>query len=64
MGIDEKVIKEVNKKFSRKRMINIFYIINRILEEMGLNNKIKLNISKQTKNYYDRWWKTYLRLKE
>ena len=64
MGIDEKVIKKVNKKFSRKRMINIFYIINRILEEMGLNNKIKLNISKQTKNYYDRWWKTYLRLKE
>ena len=64
MGIDEKVIKKVNKKFSRKRMINIFYIINRILEEMGLNNKIKLNISKQTKNYYDRWWETYLRLKE
>ena len=49
MEIDEKVIKKVNKKFSRKRMINIFYIINRILEEMGLNNKIKLNISKQTK---------------
>ena len=61
MGIDEKVIKEVNKKFSRKRMINIFYIINRILEEMGLNNKIKLNISKQTKNYYDRCWESYIR---
>ena len=61
MGIDEKVIKKVNKKFSRKRMINIFYIINRILEEMGLNNKIKLNISKQTKNYYDRWWESYIR---
>ena len=64
MGIDEKVIKKVNKKFSRKRMINIFYIINRILEEMGLNNKIKLNISKETKNYYDRWWKSYLKLRE
>ena len=61
MEIDEKVIKKVNKKFSRKRMINIFYIINRILEEMGLNNKIKLNISKETKNYYDRWWKNYIR---
>ena len=61
MGIDEKVIKKVNKKFSRKRMINIFYIINRILEEMGLNNKIKLNISKQTKNFYDRWWESYIR---
>ena len=60
MGIDEKVIKKVNKKFSRKRMINIFYIINR----MGLKNKIKLNISQQTKKYYDRWWESYLRLKE
>ena len=64
MEIDEKVMKEVNKKFSRKRMINIFYIINRILEEMGLNNKIKLNISSQTKDYYDRWWESYLKLRE
>ena len=64
MGINEEVIKKVNKKFSRKRMINIFYIINRILEEMGLNNKIKLNISQQTKDYYDRWWEIYIRLRK
>ena len=64
MEINEEVIKKVNKNFSRKRMINIFYIINRILEEMGLNNKIKLNISQQTKDYYDRWWKSYLKLRE
>ena len=64
MGIDEKVLKKVNKKFSRKRMINIFYIINRMLEEMGLNHKIKLNISKQTKDYYDRWWESYIRLRK
>ena len=63
MGIDEKVMKDVNKKFSRKRMINIFYIINRILEEMGLKNKIQLNISSQTKEYYDRWWESYLKLR-
>ena len=63
MGIDEKVMKDVNKKFSRKRMINIFYIINRILEEMGLKNKIQLNISSQTKEYYDRWWESYLELR-
>ena len=63
MGIDEKVMKEVNKKFSRKRMINIFYIINRILEEMGLKNKISLNISSQTKEYYDKWWESYLELR-
>ena len=63
MEIDEKVLKEVNKKFSRKRMINIFYIIERMLDEMGLKNKISLNISSQTKEYYDRWWESYLELR-
>ena len=63
MGIDEKVMKDVNKKFSRKRMINIFYIIERMLDEMGLNHKIQLNISSQTKEYYDRWWESYLKLR-
>ena len=58
MGIDEKVLKETNKIFGRKRMINIFYIINKFLEEMGLN-QLELNLSKETKNYYDRWWQTY-----
>ena len=64
MEIDEKVMKDVNKKFSRKRMINIFYIINKMLEEMGLKNKISLNISSQTKEYYDKWWESYLELRE
>ena len=64
MGINEEVIKKVNKKFGRKRMVNILYIIKRMLEEMGLNHKIRLNISSQTKKYYDKWWKTYTRLKE
>ena len=63
MEIDEKVMKDVNKKFSRKRMINIFYIINRMLEEMGIKNKISLNISSQTKEYYDKWWESYLELR-
>ena len=62
IGIDEKVMKEVNKKFSRKRMINIFYIINKMLEEMGIKNKIQLNISSQTRDYYDKWWECYLKL--
>ena len=64
MEIDEKVMTEVNKKFSRKRMINVFYIINRILEEMGIKNKIQLNISSQTREYYDKWWESYLKLIE
>ena len=64
MEIDEKVMKEVNKKFSRKRMINVFYVANRMLEEMGIKNKISLNISSQTRDYYDRWWESYLELRE
>ena len=63
MEIDEKVMKDVNKKFSRKRMINIFYIINRILGEIGSKNKISLNISSQTREYYDKWWESYLELR-
>ena len=64
MEIDEKVMKEVNKKFSRKRMINVFYVANKMLEEMGIKNKICLNISSQTRDYYDRWWECYLKLIE
>ena len=63
MEIDEKVLKKVNKKFSRKRMINVFYVANRMLEEMGIKNKISLNISSQTKEYYDKWWESYLKLR-
>ena len=64
MEIDEKVMKEVNKKFSRKRMINVFYVANRILGEIGSKNKISLNISSQTRVYYDKWWECYLKLIE
>ena len=60
MEIDEGVMKQVNKDFKRKRMINIFYIINKFLEEMGLNT-IHINISSQTRDYYDRWWQSYLK---
>ena len=59
MEIDEGVMKQVNKDFKRKRMINIFFIINKFLEEMGLNT-IHLNISTQTRDYYDRWWNSYM----
>ena len=64
MEIDEKVMKKVNKKFSRKRMINVFYVANRILGEIGSKNKISLNISSQTKEYYDKWWESYLELRK
>ena len=58
MEIDNNVMEILNNKFNRKRMISIFYLIKKILEEMG-NEKSKLvylNISKQTLAFYEKWW--------
>ena len=65
MAIDNNVMEILNKQFCRKRMINIFYLIKKILEEMG-NEKYKLvnlNISEQTLTYYEKWWQSYKSLK-
>ena len=35
MAIDNHVMEILNKQFCRKRMINIFYIIKKLLQEMG-----------------------------
>ena len=64
MELDEKVMKKVNKKFSRKRMINVFYIANKMLEEIGIEKTISLNISSSTKKYYEEWWKNYIEIKK
>ena len=50
MEIDNNVMEILNKKYCRKRMISIFYLIKKLLEEMG-NEKYKLvylKISPQT----------------
>ena len=42
-------------------MISIFYLIKKILEEMG-NEKYKLvyvKISKETLSNYEKWWNSY-----
>ena len=62
--IDNNVMEIINKKFCRKRMINIFYLIKKILQEMG-NEKYKLvylKISPQTLENYEKWWENYLRI--
>ena len=61
IAIDNNVMEILNKQFCRKRMISIFYLIKKILEEMG-NEKYKLvyiNISEQTLAYYEKWWYSY-----
>ena len=66
MTIDDKVMEILNKQFCRKRMISIFYLIKKILEEMG-NKKYKLvylNISDQTLENYKKWWHSYKSLND
>ena len=61
MAIDNHVMEILNKQFCRKRMISIFYIIKKFLEEMG-SEKYKLlylKISEQTLANYEKWWKSY-----
>lgn len=51
----------LNNKFKRKRMIGIYYLIRKILQEMGCNGyqTIDLKISNQTLEKYERWWRYY-----
>ena len=63
MSIDNHVMEILNKQFCRKRMISIFYLIKKILEEMG-NEKYKLvylKISRQTLVNYEKWWNSLRR---
>ena len=45
-------------------MININYVIKKILEEMGCENykNIKFKISTQILEIYDKWWESYKEL--
>ena len=61
MAIDNHVMEILNKQFCRKRMISIFYLIKKFLEEIG-NKKYKLlylKISGQTLANYEKWWNSY-----
>ena len=61
MNIDNHVMEILNKQFSRKRMISIFYLIKKLLEEMGCEKSrlVYLKISNQTMENYEKWWDSY-----
>ena len=61
MTIDNQAMEILNKQFCRKRMISIFYLIKKFLEEMGNeNHKLGyLKISEKTLENYEKWWKSY-----
>ena len=66
MAIDDSVMEILNKQFCRKRMINIFYLMKKILEEMGKEKYklIYLNIGDQTLANYEKWWRSYKSIKQ
>ena len=57
----DRKINVINLKHERKRMINISYLIKRILEKYDdfEADKIELNISYETLEFYDDWFETF-----
>ena len=65
MEINDEIMERINKKMKRKRMINIVFLMKKILEEKG-NEKhllLELNTSTKTFAYYEKWWKEYKSIK-
>ena len=64
MMIDNYVMELLNKQFCRRRMISIFHLIKKFLEEMGgesskASKLVYLKISPQTLKNYEKWWDSY-----
>ena len=66
LTIDNQVMDILNKKYFRKRLINITYLIKRLLEEMGCEKYklVTVKISPQSLNVYEKWWESYKELKK
>ena len=54
-------LNKINDTYKRKRLINITYLIKRILSEYDKSeaDKIQLKLSDKTLTFYDNWYKTY-----
>ena len=55
------VLKEINEKWKRKRMINILYVIKRVLSEYDKlrADKIQLHLSEKILKFYDEWYDNF-----
>ena len=63
--IDNKVMKKNNEKWKRKRLINITYLIKKMLSEYDNSKakKIKLNLSEKILNFYNDWYDDFEKIK-
>ena len=57
----DKALNKINEKYERKRLINITYLIKRLLSDYDKTeaDKIQLKLSDKTLKFYDNWYKTY-----
>ena len=57
----DNTLNKINDTYQRKRLINITYLIKRILSEYDKSeaDKIQLKLSDKTLKFYDDWYKTY-----
>ena len=64
MAIDNHIMEILNNQFCRKRMINIFYLIKKLLQEIGCEKYklVYLKIGPQTLENYEKWWSSYKEL--
>ena len=55
------VLKKINEKWKRKRMINISYVIKRVLSEYDKSraDKIQLHLSEKILKFYDEWYDNF-----
>ena len=61
MEIVNHTLEKLNKKLNRKRVTSIYFLIRKILQEMGNPNykKIDFRISFQTLKNNKDWWRAY-----
>ena len=57
----DKVMEKINEKWKRKRLINISYVIKRVLSEYDKTraDKIKLHLSEKILKFYDEWYDNF-----
>ena len=58
-------MKTINEKWKRKRLINITYLIKKILSEYDNSKvkKIELHLSEKILNFYDEWCDDFKKIK-
>ena len=57
----DKVLKKINEKWKRKRLINVTYLIKRVLSETDKTraDKIQLHLSEKILKFYDEWYDNF-----